>query len=88
MVILVDKGTEEEIHNQVLKSLGDDYEVGHSTLNVSWPEKGDDDYGFNRKSETVGSSTQPSIRRALNPIRAKASKLRDQYIEEYSNKAG
>jgi len=66
----------------------DEDEVGHSTLNVSWPEKGDDDYGFNRKSETVGSSTQPSIRRALNPIRAQASKLRDRYIEEYSNKAG
>ena len=88
MVILVDKGTEEAIGRQVDQCLEGKYQVGADTLNVAWPEKGSDDYGFHRESETSSSGTESSIRRALNPIRAKAIKLRDQYIEEYSNKAG
>jgi hypothetical protein len=83
MSILVDKGTEEQIHNAVLNVLGDGYEVGHETLNVAWPEKGENDYGFTGENKTVGTGTRPSMGEWLNPIRTKAGKLRDAGIRGF-----
>jgi len=83
MVILVDKGTEESIGKQVAQCLGEQYEVGSDTLNVSWPEQGEDDYGLRGKNQTVGSSAQPSIRREVDSLRTQASDKRLQHIRRY-----
>ena len=89
MSILVDKEQSESIGRQVSQVLGEEYDVWHDTMNVAWPEKGEDDYGFQRESKTVGTSTNAPMGAWINSVRAKAEKLRDKGISSFGKeKAG
>ena len=83
MVILVDTGSEEAIHNQVLKVLGDKYEVGHGKLQVAWPEKGDDDYGFTGEDKTVRGKSESSVQQWVHSVRTRATEDLKHRIEQY-----
>ena len=83
MIILVDKYQADNIGRQVSQVLGDDYDVGHDTLNVAWPEKGADDYGLQREDQSGTGSSGSSILQWSDSIRAKAIHSRQTQIENY-----
>ncbi len=83
MVILVDKGTEESIGKQVDSCLAGQYDVGHDTVNVAWPEKGSDNYGFQGKGKSGGSGTTASFQSWLNSVHSQAAGQLQQLIEQH-----
>jgi len=83
MIILVDKYQADNIGRQVSQVLGDDYDVGHDTLNVAWPEKGEDDYGLSREDQSGQGSTGSPAGDWLSAVQSKATNSRQQQIERY-----
>jgi hypothetical protein len=83
MVILTDTGTEESLHNAVLKCLGSEFEVGHGKVQVAMPDKGDDDYGFSREAGHEGRVEGSPLREWVSSIRSRATTQLQKRIEEY-----
>ena len=85
MVILTDAGTEEDLHNRVSQCLGDVYEVGYDTVNVSMPEAGKDDYGFNWEGKSGKGLSYTPLQQWVHSLRASTSKALGQRLKQYED---
>ena len=83
MIILVDKGTEEVLATRIHDALKGLHDVGHDTLNVSWPEKGEDNYGFARKDQSGRRLPGSSIREWINSVHAKTTGQLQRHLKQY-----
>lgn len=80
MAVLVPLEQAEDIHNRVADYLGDRHDVSHGSVFVSWPEKGEDDYGFAGQTTT---GTRPSLRKTADSLRAEADRQLEAAIAGY-----
>ena len=83
MVILTDAGTEMNLGQKISKCLGNSYEVGCDTVNVDMPFKGNDDYQFERRNQSVDYTP---LQKWVQSLKGKASASLNKRIAEYSGK--
>jgi hypothetical protein len=86
MVILVDKDKAQEITDKVFAALKGEYDVGHDVLNVAWPEKGDNNYGFKPGQDKSGrGSSRASLREWVGTVHTKAAGILQQQIDQHQH---